>query len=96
MDRRRLGQAMTFFKALSNSLMGALRKTNAYDIDVIRQNTPPDERDMQASEETPVAAGQTYADRGRKMDRMNILAPLILGMLEILPYAECDILLSSF
>jgi hypothetical protein len=38
---------MTFLKSLGNSLMVVLRKSIAYDIDVIRQNTPPDERDME-------------------------------------------------
>jgi hypothetical protein len=88
---------MTFLKTLSNSLMAALRRTNAYDIDVIRQNTPPDERDTEVGEQLPAALIQTCAsDRGAKLSRLNILAPVILGMLEILPSAECGVLLSSF
>ena len=88
---------MTFLKILSNSLMGALRRTNASDIDVIRQNTPPDERDTEVGEEMPAGLRPTHAsDRGAKLSRLNILAPVILGMLEILPSAECSVLLSSF
>jgi hypothetical protein len=86
---------MTFLKTLSNSLMCVWRKTNVYDIDVIRQNAPPDERDVEMIEQTSAACEQTR-DGQRKLSRLNILAPVILGMLEILPSIECDAFLSSF
>ena len=87
---------MTFLKTLSNSLMCALGMTNTYDIDVIRQNTPPDERETEADEQMPATLGQTRASGGPgKLSRLNILAPVIVGMLEILPSAECSVLLSS-
>jgi hypothetical protein len=87
---------MTFLKTLSTSLMRALRMTNTYDTDVIRQNTPPDERDTEAGEQMPAILGQTRASGGPgKLSRLNILAPVIVGMLEILPSAECSVLLSS-
>ena len=88
---------MTFFKTLSNSLIRALQKTSVYDMDIVRQNTPPDERDVDAIEQTSVACEQTRVpDRPGKLSRLNILAPVVLGMLEILPAIECDLFLSSF
>jgi hypothetical protein len=88
---------MTFFKTLSNSLMCALGMTNVYDMDVVRQNTPPDERGVDAIEQTSAAYEQTRTPDGQgKLSRLNILAPVVLGMLEILPSAECSVLLSSF
>jgi hypothetical protein len=63
----------------------------------MRQNTPPDERDLEASEQLPAAMGQTRKSNLRGiLSRLNILAPVIVGLLEILPSVECDILLSSF
>jgi hypothetical protein len=85
---------MTFVKTLSNSLLRVWRKTNVYDIDVIRQNAPPDERDVDAIEQA--AACEVTRDVPGKLSRLNILAPVILGMLEILPSIECDVFLSSF
>jgi hypothetical protein len=88
---------MTFLKSLGNSLMVVLRKSIAYDIDVIRQNTPPDERDMEFVEGIPPALHQSRtSDRAGKLSHLNILAPVILSMLEILPSAECSCLLASF
>ena len=88
---------MTFFKTLSNSLMCAFRMTSVYDVDVVRQNTPPDERDAEAFEQMPATNEQTrMSDARGKLSRLNILAPVILGMLEILPSIECDVFLSSF
>jgi hypothetical protein len=88
---------MTFLKILGNSLMCALRKTNVYDIDVIRQNAPPDERDVDTIEQASAVCEQTRIPDGQgKLSRLNILAPIVLGMLEILPSIECDVFLSSF
>lgn len=86
---------MTFLKTLSNSLMCVWRNAYVYDIDVVRQNTPPDERDAEAVEQMPAACEQTRNGQG-KLSRLNILAPLVMGMLEILPSIECDVFLSSF
>jgi len=88
---------MTFLKTLGNSLLSALRMTNVYDMDVVRQNTPPDERDVESIEQTSAAYEQNRVpDRPGKLSRLNILAPVVLGMLEILPTIECDLFLSSF
>jgi hypothetical protein len=88
---------MTFLKTLSNSLMSALRMTSVYYMDVVRQNTPPDERDVEAIEQTSAAYERTRTPDGqRKLSRLNILVPVVLGMLEILPSIECDVFLSSF
>jgi len=88
---------MTFFKILSNSLMRPLQRAKVYDTDIVRQNTPPDERDVESIEQTQAAYEQTRVlDRPGKLSRLNILAPVILGMLEILPSAECSVILSSF
>jgi hypothetical protein len=88
---------MTFFKTLSNSLMCALRMTSVYDVDVVRQNTPPDEGDADTFEQMPATSEQTRVSDARgKLSRLNILAPVVLGMLEILPSIECDVFLSSF
>jgi hypothetical protein len=88
---------MMFPKTLSNSLMSALRMTNAYDIEVLRQNTPPDERDVDTIEQASAVCEQTRISDGQgKLSRLNIFAPVVLGMLEILPSIECDVFLSSF
>jgi len=88
---------MTFFKTLSNSLMHALGMTSVYDVDVVRQNTPPDERDAEAFEQMPATNEQArMSDARGKLSRLNILAPVVLGILEILPSIECDVFLSSF
>ncbi len=48
-------------------------------------------------EQTQAACEQTQVpDRPGKLSRLNILAPVVLGMLEILPTIECDVFLSSF
>ena len=92
-----LSDDMTFLKTLSNSLMSALRMTSVYYMDVVRQNTPPDERDVEAIEQTSAVSEQTrISDRPGKLSRLNILVPVVLGMLEILPSIECDVFLSSF
>ena len=77
--------------------MSALRMTSVYYMDVVRQNTPPDERDVEAIEQTSAVSEQTrISDRPGKLSRLNILVPVVLGMLEILPSIECDVFLSSF
>ena len=84
---------MKFIDKLSKSFAGAFRKTTVHEIEVIRQSSPPDERDVDSIEQPSGHA--CTSDRRDNLQRLNVMAPLMLGMLQIIESMEGSVLLSS-
>jgi len=84
---------MKFIEKLSKSFVSAFRKTTVPEIEVIRQSSPPDERDVDAIEQ--LSGFACTSDRRDNLHGLNVLAPMVLGMLQILESIEGSVLLSS-
>ena len=77
--------------------MSALRMTMSTTWTLSGRTLRPTNETWKPIEQTSAVSEQTrISDRQRKLSRLNILAPVVLGMLEILPSIECDVFLSSF
>lgn len=90
---------MTFLQKLGKTLSSLLVKSAAYDLEAIRQNTPPDEREVDSSEGSRASLrgserskrllpARATATGGKQLAQILCLTPILMDALDLINLAE--------